>query len=166
VVLGAVAMAVLRGGGLRRARGGLPMLARSPEEARIFRLAVVCLVAAAAGSVVALGVAATGAPAHLLVDAVRHLVAVGVLTSVVVAMAFRLVPALERRPLPWPGLRTVALWALGASVLARTGEVAVAYAAPALAPVVPLSGVLVWVAVAAVGGTLIAVLTGREPPPR
>jgi hypothetical protein len=164
LVLSAVAAALLLGGAMRRVRGGLPMLARSPEESRIFRLAAVSLVAAAAGSLVTVAMAATGAPVHVLVDAVRHLVTVGFLTSVVVAMTFRLVPALERRALPWPGLRTAAFWALVVAVVARTGEVAVAYVAPRAAPVVAVSGFFAWAAVAAVGANLVGAITGREPP--
>src|SRR3990172_4262407 len=58
-----------------------------------------------------------GGEAQLLTDAVRHLVAVGFLTAVAIAMTFRLIPVLEGRALPWPRLRAVALSALAARVV-------------------------------------------------
>lgn len=161
VALGAAAAALLAGGALRRARGALPMLSRGPQESRLFRLAAASLLAAAGGAAATAAVAWTGAPVRVLADAVRHLVTIGFLTSMVVAMAFRLIPALERQPLPWPGLRAPAFWALAIAVAARTGEVVVAYALPALAPLVALSGILVWLAVTAVAANLTGVLVRR-----
>lgn len=155
VALGTAAVVATSGGVFRRARGVLPMVSRSAEESRIFRLAAASAVGAVAGSAVAAIMAALGAETHLIADAARHLLTVGFLTSVVAAMAFRLVPVLERVALPWPGLRRVAYWALVGGVLLRTAEIGAAYGVPAVALLVPLSGPLVWVAVACVAATLV-----------
>lgn len=154
LALGAVAGVAISGGVFRRARGVLPIVSRSAEEARIFRLAAVSAVGAGVGFALAAAGAALGADPHLLSDAARHLLTVGFLTSVVVAMAFRLIPVLEQVALPWPRLRRVAFWALLGGVVLRTAEIGVASGAPALAPLVPLSGVLVWLAVACVTANL------------
>jgi hypothetical protein len=152
LALGTVAAALVGAGALHRARGGLPMLSRSAPEARIFRVAVGSAVGGAALSLVAL-VLGAAAP-RSLTDAIRHLLAIGVIGAVVIAMTFRLVPVLEGRPLPWPALRAVALWSLTAAVLVRTAqgwlpagarEVAgvlafVAFACPAVALVPGVSG--------------------------
>ena len=134
------------------------MLSRSVEESRIFRLATGSVTAAAAGAAVAAAGALAGWPTHVLTDAVRHLVTVGFLTSIVVAMAFRLLVVLEARALAWPRLRVVAFWALLGGVVLRTSEVLVAWGVPGLAPWVPLSGLLVWTALACVAANLAAVL--------
>lgn len=155
----AIVVVAVAAGAWRPAPRSLPMLARSAEEARIFRLAMASAVAAPVGFALAAAITAAGGSAHLVAGAARHLLAVGVLTSVVVAMTFRLIPVLERRALPWPGLRRLAFWALLGAVVSRTAEVLVPWA-PAIAPVVPLSGFLVWTALAAVGMNLVAVLTG------
>jgi len=157
-VVGALAL----GGAFRRAPRGLPMLSRSPAESRIFRLAVAALTAATAGALAATLAALAGRPAPVLTDAVRHLVTVGFLTAVVVAMAFRLLVVLEGRPLAWPRLRALAFWALLGGVLLRTAEVLVAWGLPGLAPWVPLSGLLVWAALACVAANLVAAVA----PPR
>jgi uncharacterized protein involved in response to NO len=102
-----------------------------------------------------------GLDVHLLVDAVRHLITVGVLTSVVVGMVFRLIPVLEGRALPWPRLRHVALWCLVAGVVLRSAEVLVGAGWAAPAPWVALSGVLIWIAVACVGANLAAAVGAR-----
>lgn len=158
LALGTVAVVAISGGVFRRARGVLPMVSRSAEESRIFRLAAASAVGAVAGFAVAAAGAPLGAQTHLIADAARHLLTVGFLTSVVVAMAFRLIPVLELVPLPWPGLRRVAFWALLGGVALRTAELGAAYGAPAIAPLVPLSGVLVWVAVACVAANLAGTL--------
>jgi hypothetical protein len=166
IVLAAVAAVMVMGGALRRARGSLPMIARSPEEARIFRLALLSAGAAVLGAAVAAGAAGSGGQGHLLADVVRHLVTVGFLTSVVVAMVFRLIPVLEGRALPWPRLRGVALGALFLGVLLRSGEVVVGHGWNGRAPWVPLSGVLVWMALACAGVNLLGAIVsgprGRE----
>ncbi len=167
IVLASVVAIVVMGGVLRRTRGTLPMLARSPQEARIFRLAAVSAGLAVVGSVGALAAAWSDVPAPLLVDAVRHLVTIGFLTSVVVAMVFRLIPVLEETPLPWPRLRGVAFWALLAGVLLRTGEVAVGHGWTGHAAWVPLSGVLVWIALGSAGANAVGAMVtasggGRE----
>lgn len=168
LALSSVGAVMVTGGAFRAVRGGIPMLARSGEETRIFRLAAasaaVALVGTAAAAVGALG----GAAAHTVTDALRHLVTVGFLTAVVVAMAFRLIPVLEHRPLPWPGLRTLAFWALLAGVLLRTAEVLTGYGWTGIGPWVVLSGALVWIALAAVGANLVGAIVGplrRTRPP-
>jgi hypothetical protein len=156
--LGTVLGVLLLGGAFRRAHGALPMLARGPAEARIFRLALASAVGATAGLATASLLAATGRPDHLVTDAARHLLTVGFLTSVVVAMAFRLVPVIERWPLPWPGLRAVAFWALVTAVALRTAETLVGAGWVAIAMLVPLAGVAAWAAVACVAVTLVRVI--------
>jgi len=153
VLAGAAAVMVL-GGALTRVRDALPLVARSREESRIFRVAMLSGAAAAVGSAAAVPAAWAGLDVRLLADAVRHLITVGVLTSVVVAMVFRLIPVLEGRALPWPRLRHVALWCLAAGVVLRSAQVLVGAGWAAPAPWVALSGVLVWIAVACVGANL------------
>lgn len=154
-VLAAV-LVVVAGGALRRSPlGALPMLSRSPEEARLFRLAAASTLAAFALFATATAMALSATQPHVVADAARHLLTVGVLTTVVAAMTFRLVPVLERRALPWPAGRPVALVALAAAVVLRTAETLVAAGAPALAPLVVLSGPLVWLALAAVAANLV-----------
>jgi uncharacterized protein involved in response to NO len=155
----ATALAVIVGAGaLRRAPRALPMLSRSAAETRLFRLALACAAAAAVLAVAAGGLAAGGQPARLLADAVRHLLTIGFLTSIVAAMAFRLIPILERTPLRWPSLRLVTFWALLAAVVLRTSQVAVGVGGRPLAHVVALSGVFAWLAVAAVAVGLVAAM--------
>ncbi|HSE05613.1 MAG TPA: NnrS family protein [Methylomirabilota bacterium] len=161
VLAGAAAVMVL-GGALTRVRDALPLVARSPQESRIFRVAMLSGAAAAVGSAVAVPAAWAGLDVRLLTDMVRHLVTVGVLTSVVVAMAFRLIPVLEGRPLRWPRLRHVALWSLAAGVVLRSGEVLVGVGWSAPAPWVALSGVLIWIAVACVGANLAGAIGTHE----
>jgi hypothetical protein len=153
VLGGAVGLMAL-GGALKAAPGALPMVARSAEESRIFRVALLSGAAALLGAAAAVPAAWAGLDVRLLTDAVRHLVTVGVLTSVVVAMAFRLIPVLEGRALPWPHLRHVALWSLAGGVVLRSAEVLIGAGWAAPAPLVALSGVLVWIALACVGANL------------
>lgn len=120
LALATAASVVLAAGALRRAHGALPMLSRSLPEARIFRVAAASALAGAGLSVVALGLGAEAPRA--LTDAIRHLLAIGVLGAVVIAMTFRLIPVLEGRPLPWAPLRTIALGALIAAVVLRTAQ--------------------------------------------
>lgn len=162
VVLAGAAGLMLLGGALKSVRDVLPMVARNPEESRIFRVAMLSGGAAVIGSAAAVPAAWAGLDVRVLTDAVRHLVTVGVLTSVVVAMAFRLIPVLEGRALPWPWLRTVALWSLAAGVILRSAEVLVGAGWPAPAPWVALSGILIWIAVACVGANLVAAI-GKQP---
>ncbi len=161
IVLAGAASLMVLGGALKPARGALPMVARGPEESRIFRVAMLSGGAAAIGSAAAVPAAWAGLDVRLLTDTVRHLVTVGVLTSVVVAMAFRLIPVLEGRALPWPRLRQVALWSLAAGVIVRSAEVLVGAGWLAPAPWVALSGILVWIAVACVGANLVAAIGNR-----
>jgi hypothetical protein len=161
LALAAVVAVALGAGALRQARATLPVIGRSGPESRIFRVGVVCAVVAFVGCLATAVLAASGVPDHLLTDAVRHLVTVGFVTAVVVAMAFRLIPVLEGVALPWPWLRTVALASLIAAVVARTAQVPIAYLAPSLAPVVALSGVLVWIALVSVGANLVAAIARR-----
>jgi hypothetical protein len=152
LALATVAATPLAAGALRRSHGALPMLSRSAPEARIFRVAVV---SAVGGVVLSLwGLTLGGEAPRALTDAVRHLLAVGVIGAVVLAMTFRLVPVLEGRPLPWPALRTVALLALAGAVALRTGQVMVPLGWQALAPLVVVSGVLAWIAFGCAGVSL------------
>jgi hypothetical protein len=155
--LGTTTALVLSAGAHRRAPRALPMLSRSPSEARIFRLAAVSAVAGTLGAAgLALGAGAE-LPHHALADAVRHLLTIGVLTSIVVAMTFRLIPVLEGAALAWPGARTVALVALLAAVVLRTSQ-ALADGWRWLGPAIALSGVLAWIALAAVALNLAAAM--------
>ncbi|MBI4255457.1 MAG: NnrS family protein [Candidatus Rokubacteria bacterium] len=153
--LAALGALLAAGGAARRTRGSLPMLARSGPESRLFRLAAASAAAALAGAALATLGAALGAQVHVLADAARHLLTVGFLTSLVVAMTFRLIPALEQRALRWPGLRAVAFWALAVGIALRTAEALVPLGAPWLAPWVPLSGLAVWLALAGVALNLV-----------
>lgn len=161
IVLAGAAAVMALGGALTRVRDALPMVARSPEESRIFRVAMLSGAAAVVGSAAAVPAAWAGFEVRLLTDAVRHLVTVGVLTSVAVAMAFRLIPVLEGRALRWPWLRPVALWSLAAGVILRSAEVLVGVGWPAPAPAVALSGILIWIAVACVGANLARAICAR-----
>ncbi|HJR02202.1 MAG TPA: hypothetical protein VKA83_11245, partial [Methylomirabilota bacterium] len=158
IVLGGAVGLMALGGALKAPRDALPMVARGGEESRIFRVAMLSGGAAVIGSAAAVPAAWAGLDVRLLTDAVRHLVTVGVLTSIVVAMAFRLIPVLEGRALRWPRLRAVALWSLATGVILRSAEVLVGSGWLALAPWVPLSGVLAWLAVACVGANLVAAI--------
>lgn len=159
--LGTVAALVVSAGALRRAPRALPMLSRSRAEARIFRLGAVSALAGALGAAgLALG-AGAALPHHALGDALRHLMTVGFLTSVVVAMTFRLIPVLEGAALPWPGLRTVAFAALLGAVILRTAQALAVSGWPGLGLAVALSGVLAWIALAAVATNLTAVMIRR-----
>lgn len=163
IVVGSIAAMLVAGGVLRQAGGMLPMVARSAEESRIFRLAVASLAAAVIGAAAGSGMAWGGGESHLLADAVRHLVAVGFLTSVVIAMTFRLIPVLEARALPWPRLRAVALWALATGVVLRTGETLLGFGWAWMAPAVALSGAFVWAALVCAGANLLGAVLGRAP---
>jgi hypothetical protein len=143
----------------------LPMVGRGGIETRIFRIAAGSAVAAVLGLAVAALLAAAGRPNHLVTDAARHLVTVGLLTSVAVAMTFRLLPAIEARPLPWPGLRAVAFWTLLLAVGLRAlpALVGLGWAAPA--PGVPLSGLLAWAAVGCAAVNLLGIARRAPPGP-
>ena len=62
---------------------------------------------------------------------------------------------LELTALPWPRLRVVAFWALAAGVVLRTAEVLGGGGVTWVAPLVPLGGLLVWLALASVAATLV-----------
>jgi hypothetical protein len=160
IIIASAAALLISGGALRPARGALPMAARSPEASRIFRVAMLSAVAAVVGSVAAVAAAGAGFDVRVLGDAVRHLVTVGVLTSVVVAMAFRLIPVLEARALPWPQLRLVALGSLAAGIVLRSAEILVSLGWPAPAAWVPFAGVRVGVALACIAANLIGAIAG------
>jgi hypothetical protein len=150
------AVAVLVGAGvLRRAPLSLPMVARSQEESRIFRVAVAAIIAGAVISTAGLALTMLTGSDALAADAARHLLTVGLLASTVLAMTFRLVPVLEGQALPWPACRPVARWALAGAVTLRTLEVPVSFGAAWLAPAVALSGPLVWAALACGGATVM-----------
>jgi hypothetical protein len=164
LALGTIVAVVAAGGTFRRPVPSLPMLSRSPAEARLFRLAAGSAVAGLAGAALGLALAAAGRPDHLIADAVRHLLTVGVLTTIVLAMTFRLIPVLEGRPLPWPAARTLTFWLLLGAVILRSAEVLVGLGWRAIALGVALSGPLVWLAIAAAAGNLVAALV-RAPRP-
>jgi hypothetical protein len=152
----------LSAGAHRRAPRALPMLSRSPNEARIFRLAGASALAGTLGAAgLALG-AGAALPHHALADALRHLLTVGVLTSIVVAMTFRLIPVLEGMALAWPWLRTVAFVALLGAVILRTTQGLAVGGWPRLGPAVAFSGVLAWIALATVAVSLAAAML-RSP---
>jgi len=165
LALGTVMAVALSGGAFRCASGALPMLARGGPETRLFRMAMLAAAVAAAGSAGAAVLAWTAVPLSLLADALRHLVTVGFLTSMVVGMAFRLIPVVEGVALPWPGLRGVALWALLVAVLLRTAEALADYGFEAILQLVPLSGVLVWVALACLGAGFLGTVIRRRGAP-
>jgi hypothetical protein len=160
-VLGSVAALLIAGGVLRQAGGMLPMVSRSDEESRIFHLAVASLAAAVVGAAAGVAIALSGGEAPLLTDAVRHLVAVGFLTGVVIAMTFRLIPVLEGRTLPWPRLRAVALWALAAGVALRSAETLLGFGWVWMAPAVALSGIFIWAALVCAGANLLGAVVRR-----
>jgi hypothetical protein len=160
--LGTLAAVFLSAGALRRSGRALPMLSRSHAEARIFRLGAACTLAGALGAAgLALGSAAT-LPHHALADALRHLLTIGVLTSIVVAMTFRLIPVLEGVALSWPWLRTVAFVALLGAVILRTAQALALDGGSWLGPAVALSGALAWIALAAAAVSLTAAMI-RSP---
>jgi hypothetical protein len=159
---GTITAVTLTAGALRRAPRSLPVLSRSPQEAAIFRIAVGSALAATAGAAIDVATTLGGAPVPRLADAVRHLVTVGVLTSVVVAMTFRLVPVLESVALPWPPARRLAWWALASSVALRSLQVAVPAGASPAGSAVVLSGALAWVAIASAALGLV-VRSSRGP---
>jgi hypothetical protein len=163
VALGGAAMLLVAGGAFRRVRAAaLPMIGRSRDEVRIFRIAALSAPAAVLGMALSAAAARAGVPVGPLTDAVRHLVTVGFLTSVVVAMTFRLIPVLEGRALPWPWLRHVAFGGLLAGVLLRTAEVLVGFGWAGIAPWIPLSGVLIWLALLAVAANLLGAIAARR----
>jgi hypothetical protein len=137
------------------------MLSRSREETRIFRVGIVSAVVGGLGAAVLALAAGSALPQHALADALRHLVTVGFLTSVVVAMTFRLIPVLEGTALPWPRLRTVALVALLGAIVLRTAQGLTGLDAARLGPAVALSGMLAWTALAAVTANLAAAMLRR-----
>ena len=163
--LGTVAALVVSAGALSRAGRALPMLSRSVEEARIFRVGVISAVVGALGAVaLALG-AGAALPHHALADALRHLVTVGFLTSVVVAMTFRLIPVLEGTALPWPRLRTVAFVALVGAIVLRTAQGLAVHDWPGCGLAITLSGALAWIALASVAANLFAAMIRRAARP-
>jgi hypothetical protein len=90
-------------------------------------------------------------------------VTVGFLTAMVLGMGFRLLPVITGAPLRWPRLRGLAFWALLAGILVRTAEAVADYGVIAVLPIVPLSGVLVWLAL---GCLAVSVLGAARRPGR
>jgi hypothetical protein len=161
LALATVAAVAVTGGAFRRAPGALPMLAQGGPETRLFQMAMLAAVVAAAGSAGAACLAWAGVPLSLLADALRHLVTVGFLTAMVLGMGFRLIPVVEGRPVPWPGLRDLAFRALLAGVLVRTAQVLADYGLTSVLAFVPLSGVLVWIALGCLAANGLGAATGR-----
>lgn len=162
LALATVAGTALRGGAFRGAPGTLPMAARGGLETWLFRMAMLAACVAAVGSIGGAAMAWTGIPLSLVADALRHLVTVGMLTAMVVGMGFRLVPVIEGAPLPWPRLRAVAFWMLLGGVLTRTAEVLGDHGVEAVLPLVPLSGVLVWIALGCLGANVLGAMCHRR----
>jgi hypothetical protein len=154
--VGTIAAAALAGGALGRPGAPRSLLARGGPELWLFRLAVVSATVAALGSLVAAVIAWRGVPLGLAADALRHLVTIGFLTSIVVAMAFRLIPAFEGGPVRWPRLRALAFAALVAAVGLRSAEVLADHVWAGILPWLPISGLLVWLALATVFASLLA----------
>jgi hypothetical protein len=170
LAVGTIAAVAVTGGALGRRRALRSLLARGGPELWLFRMA---MVSAAVGAVAFLGAAVLawrGVPLGLLADALRHLVAVGFLTAMVVAMAFRLIPVFEGVPVPWPRLRSLAFAALLGGVVLRSGEVLADWLWAGVLPWLPLSGVLVWLALACVLASLLGAARSRwgaaAPPAR
>jgi hypothetical protein len=109
------------------------------------------------------GAEALGAPPqHLLLDAERHLLTIGFLVALAVAVALRLVPGLARVPLRHPRLARWALGLLWLSVLLRTGEALAVFGLPSMLRVAAHSGNVSWVALVLFGFVLVATLKGRR----
>jgi hypothetical protein len=161
-VLAGAVLVLHAGGVFRQAPKALPIVSRSPEEARIVRFGALVLMIAAAGALATMAAAFAGSSVHTATDAVRHLFTVGFLTAIVVGMAFRLIPVLEWSALPWPSLRRVAFLALVGAVVLRTAEVVVLWGLTSIAPAVALSGVLAWLAVACVAVNLVGAIARRD----
>jgi hypothetical protein len=164
LVLATAAAVVVGAGAFRRVEGALPLAGRTGDESRLFKLAIVSLVVATGGAVVNVVAAAAGASVAGLPDAVLHLLTVGTLGGVAVAMTFRLIPVLERRPLPVPAARRVALVMLAGAVVVRTAQIVSPLGGRALGLVIMLSGVFAWIAFLCVALTLLllAVSSARD----
>jgi uncharacterized protein involved in response to NO len=162
IVLATVAAVALTGGAFRRVPGALAMAGRGGPETRLVRLAMLAAAVAAVGSAVAAALAWIGVPLSLLADALRHLVTVGMLTAMAVGMGFRLIPVVEGVALPWPRLRDVAFWALLAAVVLRMLEAAADYGLEAVLRLAPLSGILVWVALASLAAGFLGAMRRRS----
>jgi hypothetical protein len=68
---------------------------------------------------------------------------------------------IEGSPVPWPRLRDV-FWMLVGSVLIRTAEILADYGLEAVLPLVPLSGVLAWIALACLGAGILGAMRHRR----
>lgn len=79
-------------------------------------------------------------------------------------MTFRLIPVLETVPLSSPRLRGVAFWSLLGGIVLRTSEVLADWGWEAVLPWVPLSGLLVWLALACAAANLVGALRSRPGP--
>lgn len=162
LALATVATVALTGGAFRRAPGAVPLVAHGGPETHLFRLAIVAVTVSAAGSVAAAGLAWAGVALSLLADALRHLMTVGFLTAMVLAMGFRLVPMIEGVAVPWPRLRELAFGALVTGVLLRTAEVLADYGLVGALAIVPLSGALVWLALGCLAACALGAVVRRR----
>lgn len=158
LVVLATATAVVVAAGVFRRDTGLPLAGRTGDESRLFKLAIVSLLVATGGAVVNVVNAAAGTSRPALTDAVLHLLTVGTLGGVALAMSFRLIPVLEGRPLPFPAARAVALLALAGAVILRSVQILSPLGGRPLGIVVALSGVFAWIAFASVASSLVAVV--------
>jgi hypothetical protein len=166
LALGTAVLVPVAGGLLGRRRSGqLPLHGRQGPERGLFRFAWACAALGTVALAGAGGLAAIDVPPSLLDDAARHLVTLGFLTALALAMTFRLLPVLEGRPLRCPGAPRVATWTLAGAVVLRTAEVAADYGWEPVLRAVPLSGGLAWAALAGAAASVVA--AGRAPaPPR
>jgi hypothetical protein len=175
--LDAVARAV-EGAGLLTAcaafrwnRSRLPLGAAAGRAfARAARLAFAWL--ALAGTL-RLGTAAAQAlgasPSALVFDAERHLVTIGFLITLILAMAQKLLPVLEGVPLRHARLGPAALALVTVGVIARTVQALAAAGFPGLLAVSAFSGVAVWLGLALLAAMVVPTLRSARAaalPPR
>ncbi len=165
LVLGALAVGAWRPESRRALR-----LFGDRAETRFFRLAFSCAGLGAAGLLVGAISDLAGSPVPgLLADATRHLLTVGFLVGMVLAMGFRFLPVIEGVRLSLPWIRQAVFSCLGLSVLLRTGELLAGYSRGVL-PLAAISGFLAWIALAAWGlAVLLTMVQGaalRRRPPR
>jgi hypothetical protein len=163
LVLATATAVIVGAGAFRRVAGALPLAGRTGDESRLFKLAIVSLVIATGGALVNVAIAAMDTSITGLPDAVLHLLTVGTLGGIAVAMTFRLIPVLEGRPLPLPGVRRVALVMLAGAVIVRTAQIVSPLGGRPLGLVIMLSGVFAWVAFLCVALTLLLLAVSSGP---
>ena len=163
LVLATATAVVVGAGAFRRVEGALPLVGRAGDESRLFKLAIVSLVIATGGALVNVVAAAADTSIAGLPDAVLHLLTVGTFGGIAIAMIFRLIPVLEGRPLPVPGVRRVALVMLAGAVVVRTAQIVTPLGGRGLGLVIMLSGVFAWIAFLCVALTLLLLAVSSAP---